>query len=146
MTTRYTASCPHCARVISAAHMATHVAICPRNPEHRERITAALADPDRPGYALTRTAYDANCAALRVPSSSTLERQIGSWSATCALFGLRVAPAGRPAPQRRETEAMSEVVAALEADAELRQRERARGLEVCRVRELPGGRVAYVLR
>ena len=146
MSERYTAACPHCARVISAAHMPTHVSICPRNPENSERIAEALADTSRPGYALTRVEYDVRAAAAGTPSSSTLQRQLGSWARACAMFGLRVAPVRRPAPERRDAAAMQEVAAMLEADAELRRHERERGLEVCRMRELPGGRVACMLR
>jgi hypothetical protein len=40
----------------------------------------------------------------------------------------------------------AEVAAALEADAELRESLRTRGLPVVRVRELPDGRVACELR
>ena len=47
----------------------------------------------------------------------------------------------------REVEAIAEVEAALEADARLRESLHTRGLEVCAVREIDGGRrVACMLR
>ena len=47
----------------------------------------------------------------------------------------------------REVEAVAEVAEAVEADARLRESLHTRGLEVCAVREIDGGRrVAYMLR
>ena len=149
-------TCPHCGRSFySGGFLSLHAPVCPRSPEQRAAVAAALADPDRPGWARGQHAYAAAAAATGAPSHTALREAFGSWAAVCDAFGLEPAPGGRPRgngerPERsrlREARAIAEVEEALEADARLREALRDRGWTVCSApRVLADGRLAWVLR
>lgn len=135
-------SCPHCGRKLGGGNLSRHMDKCARNPAHYERIHAAMASPDHPGYALPQKEYDALSNARGAPCVRSLEKQFGDWTAACEFFSLLSISAQRDVD---EAAAIAEVAAAVEAAA-LHAKAMDRGLEVCAVRQLPDGRVAYVLR
>ena len=151
MTVAYT--CPHCGATMLRANLSQHAPRCPSAPGMPARIRAALADPGCPGMALSVRAYKENAIAAGLPGPDALRRAWGDWPAVCARVGLvpgRASGYGGGIVQQRRTrevEAIAEVEEMLEADARLRESLRTRGLEVCAVREIDGGRrVAYMLR
>ena len=85
--------CPYCERLAVRAHPSR----CPDNPEMRARLAAALADPNKPGYAISRNLYTLHACTLKLPAEVTLEKHFGSWSALVAAFGLKAATVGRKA-------------------------------------------------
>lgn len=151
MTTT-TATCPHCGAALTVAGLARHESICYARPGLWERLRAAMERADRPGVAISSDAYRDVAPVQGLPSYESLTRQLGGWAQICNWVGLQpgqrrgYAKGTRRPPTGRGAEAESEVAAMLEADAELRAAWDNRGLEVCRVRKLPGGDVAYVLR
>ena len=145
--------CPHCGRGIKGGKEAQHVAVCPCNPAVRERLAAAIADPDNPGGAVSSLQYRRISGALGLPSVEVLTRAFGSWAGADAAFGLKAQRTiSRPyhPPARSEAERM----AALDAEvSEMEERAEAcrrywdnRGLPVLSSRTLPDGRVAHMLR
>ena len=147
------APCPYCARPIKGGKDAMHAAVCPRNPAVRERLAAAIADPDNPGGAVSSLQYRRISGALGLPSVEVLTRAFGSWAGAAAAFGLKAQRTiSRPyhPPARSEAERM----AALDAEVgEMEERAEAcrrywdnRGLPVLSSRTLPDGRVAHMLR
>lgn len=147
--------CPHCGRTLSVAHMPRHLAGCLRNPAVRERVAAALTDQDAPAYAVGQQEYELAATRLRLPAPNTLRAAFGDWVEACAAFGLlpatqkpyvprphRQGEAARARSDARDAVIMAELV---QADA-VRAAEFSRGLPVCGRRELPDGRVAWVLR
>ena len=145
--------CPHCGRAFAySGNVVQHAAVCPRNPAVRERLAAAIADPDNPGCAVSSSQYRRIAGGLGLPSTETLARVYGSWAQVAAEFGLkaqRAVSAYHP-PARSEAERM----AALDAEvSEMEERADAcrrywdnRGLPVLSSRTLPDGRVAHMLR
>ena len=146
--------CPHCGATLSLSGLYMHEPVCVERPDMRARVREALEDPARPGYAIGVMAYRQRAAELGATSHPTLLEVFGDWGLVCAWAGLKPSkdrpPKARVAVvQRRDNEAaaIAEVEAALEADARLRESLHTRGLEVCAVREIDGGRrVAYMLR
>lgn len=136
--------CPFCGSVYAPQNRNAHAASCLADPDVLARVAAALADPDRPGVALTQIAYREVAARDRLPERKTLTGKYGSWPATCRAFGLEP-------PQnhvvRSEPVAIAETEGALERDAALRDYwSGGRGFEVCSGRALPDGRTAWMLR
>ncbi len=75
------------------------------------------------------------------PSYDALRGSLGCWRSACEAFGLVYR-----GKQAREDRAIAEVAAAVDEDRELQRELAGHGLEVCRVRSLPDGRVACMLR
>ena len=146
--------CPHCGETFCLSGLLMHEPVCVARPDAPARVRAALEDPARPGYAVGVMAYRQRAAELGATSHPTLLEVFGDWGLVCAWAGLKPSkdrpPKARVAVvQRRDNEAaaIAEVEAALEADARLRESLHTRGLEVCAVREIDGGRrVACMLR
>jgi hypothetical protein len=147
--------CRYCHAAHGASFIALHEARCLQNPAVRAATLAALTDPDRPGVAIASDEYDRRAAQYGAIPRSTLRGMFGSWAATCAAFGLAVAP--RPAPvdvsTRRKSAAAQEMAQAQEDaamaayEAMLLEQERRRGLPVCdKARVLPSGGVAWMVR
>ena len=146
--------CPHCGRAFAySGNVVQHAAVCPRNPAVRERLAAAIADPDNPGCAVSSSQYRRVSGALGLPSVEVLWRAFGRWEDVAAEFGLKPQRTiSRPyhPPARSEAERM----AALDAEVgEMEERAEAcrrywdnRGLPVLSSRTLPDGRVAHMLR
>lgn len=89
--------CPHCGIVTTYSHPSR----CPDNPEMHARLADALADLDRPGYAISKNRYALHASALNLPAELTLKLHYGSWAATVTAFGLKVANAGSKAKPRK---------------------------------------------
>ena len=148
-------TCPHCGTTFAhSAALRQHERTCLQRPGIEERVRAALENPDAPGVALSVRQYVARTAEYAAPTADTLRRAWGDWPTVCARVGLE--PGQRSGPKRGvrrtqaqcEVRAIAEVDAALEDDAALREYwDGGRGLAVCSVREIDGGRrVAMLLR
>lgn len=152
-------TCPHCGRTLWATQFGKHNGRCPCDPTLYDAIRAGLDAGG--GYAVRSTAYAAQAAAHRLPSRAWLVATHGSWQAAVEYYGLAMTEealsqsasrSGRTRGQsRRAAQLDAEIGAEVDALTEEAQRaiEAARypsGLAVCRVRELPDGRVACVLR
>lgn len=147
-----TVTCPHCGRMIGISNLGVHVGICPRNPAVHVRVAAVLADPDRPGYAVTWYGYDAAARPQRLPSRESLRREYGNWTAVCTAFGLRPVnlrmATASSSNEAQRLAALDAEVAAMQAAAEPANPYREwSGLPVCGVREIDGGRrLAWMVR
>lgn len=155
MTREASFACPHCGRHFAQCSGPAHAATCIRVPGMAARVRAALEDPDRPGIALSVRAYDGRAAQYSAAGHDALTRHWGpTWADVARRVGLEPGQkagtrAGtHTAAQKAVTEAaaLSEVEAALEADAALREHWRTRGMEACSARRLPDGRTAWMLR
>ncbi len=137
--------CPHCGRAV--AQLKKHVKSCPYSPPVRARIIQALEDPNRPGYAVGGYLYETSHG---MPSRETLKRHIApDWASICIHFGLLPPGQSRAKQHSGEQQLLDELEAEREEARRALEYERDRGgaLEVCRVREIDGGRrVAYMLR
>ena len=150
-------TCPHCNREFASAGYGTHVPVCLHNPVIRERVAAAMLDPDAPGWARTKTAYSAIARRTGAPSVMSLVNHCGSWAAACAEFGVIPAPSGRQradgvmilrqGQHGAEERAFAEVEEALLYDRGVRAWVWEHGLTVSDTpRELPDGRLAWMVR
>lgn len=90
-------ACPYCGATTTRVHPPR----CPDNPDVRARILAALTDPDKPGYAISKNRYTLHSSALNLPAELTLKRHYGSWAAFVAAFGLKSPPVGRRTQERK---------------------------------------------
>jgi hypothetical protein len=150
------ATCPHCARELTTAHMPRHLSACLHNPQVSDRVRAALADENNPGYAVGQQEYELRAIRAHLPVVKTLRDRLGPWPEVCAAFGLQPAKTkpfvqhSHPLPataaakrDARDAAAMSDMQTLEQA----RQEERVRGLAVCSASEIDGGRrVAWMLR
>lgn len=91
--------CPWCGMEITP-WARRHLIVCPRNPALRPNIIRALADAERPGYAVSYAIYWRRAGRVRAPSLSLLYRAWGSWPVICAEFGLIWEPVRRRGKQR----------------------------------------------
>lgn len=130
--------CPHCTRPMQDA---AHPARCPMHPARAPLVLAALEDPANPGHAVGPMTYERRRLENGAPSYDALRGSLGGWRSACEAFGLVYR--GKRA---REDRAIAEVAAAVDEDRELQRELAGHGLEVCRVRSLPDGRVACMLR
>ena len=118
----------------------------------RERLAAAIADPDNPGCAVSSSQYRRVSGALGLPSVEVLWRAFGRWEDVAAEFGLKAQRTVRPyrPPIGSEAERMvaldAEVSEMEERAAAVRRYWDERGLPVLSSRRLPDGRVAHMLR
>lgn len=144
---RPTAACPHCQMAVAVNTLKTHAAACPERPGVQARLYEAVARPEVPGAAITETEYreryERGELDPALPSPYSLLAHFGAWGGVCAWLGLR--------PARDEELRAAQELAQAAADQErvraiMRQERGPRGLEVCRVRELPDGRVACMVR
>lgn len=140
--------CEYCGKMVGNGGRHMHVRSCLYRPGVIEAVRAVM-DPDGAGVGMSSNNYDdarAECGAS-VPSSDALGRQCGEWADVLAFLGLERAPYTKKpkgAAGKRERRAIADA-----AEEMQRAREALRydpGLPVCRVRELPDGRVAYMLR
>lgn len=146
-------ACPHCGRSFGVYGYTQHERVCVSRPHMLELVRGLLERPDAPGKARSSREYAA--AAIRhnaqpglgqrAPSERSLDEQFGGWRAVCAWTGLEytLPPTRR---RTREDEVIAEVAAAVDDDRAMQRELERRGLEVCRVRALPDGRVACMLR
>ena len=148
-------TCPHCGRHFALCSGPAHAATCVHAPDMPDRVRAAMEDPARPGIALSIRAYDERASQYAAAGHDSLTRAWGpTWSDVARRVGLEpgqkagTAKGTHTAAQKAVTEgkALAETEEALQADAELRAYWNNRGLEVCGARELPGGRVAWMVR
>ena len=131
--------CPHCGRVVADP---AHPAMCNAHPDRRAIILEAMTDPARPDHAVGPSAYDARAQEIGAPSYDALRGTFGGWRRACKFFGLAYRDR-----RDKEAEAIAEVAAAVDEDRELQRELEVRGLAVCSVREIDGGRrVACMLR
>jgi len=122
--------CPHCERLAVRAHPSR----CPDNPEMRARLAAALADLNKPGYAISRNLYMLHSCTLKLPAEMTLRSHFGSWSATVAAFGLKEADVGRkakPHQPRKRTRQKDEVSICPHCNAQFSSSKLPRHLRCC---------------
>lgn len=148
MPTRPRKLCLHCGKGIARGGKGNHESHCIKNPDVRARIMAVLPDPEWPGYARKARDYEAHARVTGALNLHALQERIGSWTEVCAEFGLRA-----PGREQRSTKLDQ---AAVEIDAEIAHAramvEAARverfegGLQVCGVRKLPDGRLAWMVR
>mgnify|MGYP001171484753 FL=1 len=149
-------SCPYCGNKYKAQIAHRHIGVCIKRPDMCD-LVRSIMDADGSGVGCALRDYQQRAIAhnarqgygLRAPSTQALRNAFGVWANVLAWLDLAApARATQTAAQRdeREAVAIAEVAAALEADAELRESLRTRGLPVVRVRELPDGRVACELR
>lgn len=97
MTLAKRIACPYCGTATTRSHPPR----CPDNPKVHARIAAVLADPDKPGYAISKSRYTLHASTLKLPAELTLKRHYGSWSALASKFGLKPADVGRRAKPRK---------------------------------------------
>lgn len=150
MTTPHT--CPHCGRLLLVQNVSAHAPACVRDPANHARVAAVLPDPDRPGYAVSSIEYNRLSGRLRLPSLESLRREYGSWMNACRAFGLK--SVNRYGGYRSPAISEAERIAALDAEVERMQAAASpanpyrewSGLPVCGVRELPDGRLAWMVR
>ncbi len=149
--------CPHCKRSFQLCAAERHTATCIHAPDMPDRVRATLEDPDRPGVALSRRAYNERAALFNAAGQEALSYHWGpTWEAVARHVGLEPGQKSgfyrgtrtAATKQAAEDAALADVEEKLERDAELRQYwQNGRGLEVCAVREIDGGRrVACMLR
>lgn len=151
-------TCPHCEREVPANIADMHATICVHRPEMKARIAAALTS-DVPGVGARIVDYQRARAINGAADVTTVLRAFGgTWDAVLAAFGLTPRPPKRrpertPEQQRmtarqREDAAIADVAAmrAAAQQALTNERNRQYGIEVCRVRSLPDGRVAMMIR
>lgn len=147
-------TCPHCGRGFAQGTGPAHTLTCIHAPDMAERVRAALEDPDRPGVALSTRAYDERAAQFNAAGYDTLVRAWGpTWADVAQHVGLEpgqrrgTKKGSRAAQVSAEARAMAETEEALASDAELSAYWNGdRGFEACRVRRLPDGRAAWMLR
>ncbi len=150
--------CPHCGREVPGNLADMHASVCARRPEMLTRIAAALVS-DVPGVGARIVDYQRARAINGAADVTTVLRAFGgTWDAVLAAFGLTPRPPKRrpertPEQQRmtarqREDAAIADVAAmrAAAQQALTNERNRQYGIEVCRVRSLPDGRVAMMIR
>ena len=166
------ATCPHCGMESTAAAIGRHAPTCLADPANYARYRALLTDDGETG--ITNSEYDARAAERNAPAVTTLRRMTGmaSWDDILACFDLQPAPAQlRTCPNcgqtfkalgfahhyakcsggemarmaEREVEEEREVIAAEGRILEL-DRLQAQCLPVYKVRPLPDGRVAMMIR
>lgn len=82
--------CPHCGAQRAHNVMRSHIAACPVNPAVRRATVALLADPDRPGYAVTYTAYVSAQPGTGAATGKMLRDHYGSWRAAAEAHGFLV--------------------------------------------------------
>lgn len=148
--------CPHCGQKLAPSVGAYHAATCVHAPDAAQRVRAALEDPDNPGVALSVRAYEARADQYSVARKERLIRTWGpTWADVARHLGLQPGQhAGtkkgthtRAQREGAEARAIAETEEALARDAELRAYyDGGRGFEACRVRTLPDGRTAWMLR
>ena len=131
-------TCPHCRRYMQDV---THPARCVAHPDLRPLILAALTDPADPARAVGPSAYELRAAGTGAPGQERLRNVFANWRQVAKFFGLSYRDR-----TDREAQAIAEVAAAVDEDRELQRELAGHGLEVCRVRSLPDGRVACMLR
>lgn len=148
-------TCPHCKRHFAPCGGEAHALMCMHAPDMPARVRAALEDPDRPGVALSIRAYSERAPQFAAAGRDALTRAWGpTWADVARRVGLKPGQKSGPmkgtqnAGRRAATEnaAIAEVEAALAADADLREQWERRGLPVCGVRQLPDGRMAWMVR
>lgn len=81
-------TCPHCKRTLRTLAATWHY--CPEDPANRNAMIVGMENPDAPGVARSMAEYSAINARLGLPSARMLQNHFGSWSATCAYFGLAI--------------------------------------------------------
>ncbi len=144
--------CTHCGKAYDDRTVAAHEARCIANPTVHAATLTALSDPDKPGHALAPVEYGVRQAGTAAAGRESLQYLYKNWAGVCEAFGLippplRGAKSGTRSARRTAEEIELQQV---QADAEAAARHRAEmehnGLKVCRVRELPDGRVACMLR
>lgn len=147
-------ACPHCgATFTQAGAHRQHTNRCVFRPGVEEIVRRALEDPDHPGVALSVNRYCDRAPEYGAPAETTLRAAWGGWPAICARVGLRPGQASGPkrgfrqAAVQREAQAIADVAAAVEADAEVCAWVWGRGLTVLDTpRVLPDGRLAWMVR
>ena len=146
------APCPYCGRTVGGGKLHSHSGICVRNPAVHARIAAVIADPNRPEHALASPVYEIVAQQRGLPARATLTAEYGNWAAVCAAFGLK--PPGKRGGYRSPAMSEAKRMAALDAEVERMHAAAAppsvyrewSGLECCAVRELPDGRLAWMVR
>jgi hypothetical protein len=149
--------CPHCNRTMDLRGAYFHRQRCTARPGVRD-LVRRLMQSDDPARAVPKTVYgdraDAYNAALgpddlSAPSWRALEEQHGGWAGACKWAGYERSRKVGGVTSGMDFDDIAEgVEMEKQAAAAILQDERygARGLPVCRVRQLPDGRTAYVLR
>lgn len=139
-------ACPYCGKLYERVEW--HTRYCLSAPAVRALVLQAMTDPDKPGCAVSRDAYDLRAREIGAATARALIDQLGKWATVCAVFGLKPPPRTGRSAQRaaQEAAAIADTAAMVARDDEVRQWTRERGLEVCAARRLPDGRTAYMLR
>ena len=135
-------ACPHCGKLYERVEW--HTRYCLLAPAVRDLVLQAMTDPDKPGCAVSRDAYDLRAREIGAATARALIDQLGKWATVCAVFGLKPPPA--PNRTDQEAAAIADTAAMLKRDEEVRAWAADPGMEVCRVRRLPDGRLAMELR
>lgn len=151
---RAPADCPYCEQSAGGKHLAKHMQRCPRNPDLRATIVAALAEPDAPGCAVNQVQYAQSARKNSAPSVKRLIAVFGSWDAACSYFDLLSV-----SPEAIEERAIAETDQDQERAQKILEQERIGerplyaldwhyqdGKRVPGGRPLPDGRYAHVLR
>jgi hypothetical protein len=82
-------TCPHCGGTFSVPTIKQHLRACPDAPTVHAAIAEALADPDKPGFALSAHRYNNRRVFLGAPGHTTvLPRYGNTWAGVCEAFGL----------------------------------------------------------
>jgi hypothetical protein len=96
-------NCPHCGREFAQNHLTRHVRVCLGREDVRAAALQVLADPDKPGRAVSWKRYQERSQAFnaskpwraqnrRAPSVEVLRITYGAqWSDVCSAFGLTFA-------------------------------------------------------
>ena len=144
-------ACPYCGKLYERVEW--HTRYCLSAPAVRALVLQAMTDPDKPGCAVSRDAYDLRAREIGAATARALIDQLGKWATVCAVFGLK--PPARRGGYRPHAAPVTERLAALDAEVERMQaaaepanpyREWS-GLPVCGVREIDGGRrLAWMVR
>lgn len=98
-------NCPYCDIITTNSHPPR----CPDNPAVHARIAAMLADPKKPGRAISSTRYGLAAKGAKLPAELTLKKHYGSWLEVVTAFGLTIATTGRATGRKpRQSRAQSE--------------------------------------
>jgi len=148
-----TITCPHCKRELVDSPNQRHELRCVYRPGVRDLLRKLLQSDD-PTRAVPRHVYAERVAAynaalrksdLRAPTVRALD-QLGGWGDACAWAGLERSRRVGGESNGNDFAVIAEAVQVEMETARAALRDAERGLPVCRVVELPDGRVRCMLR
>ncbi len=133
--------CPHCREWVGSTGYANHVLHCFGNPDVQV-LTKRLLD-DGGGSIVRRDVYNNRRVNTVALTHMALREHIGSWLDVAEYYGLLGGPAALEHAELKQIEVERQAVA---MEQRILADEMNHGFDVCRVRELPSGGVAYMLR